>query len=293
MKHLAFFLLFLLLLCWFSGCAVTEQPDIAATTLPVYEFTARLCQGTGLTVTRLITESVSCLHDYTLQVQQMRQIQGAHAVVISGAGLEDFLEDALTSTHNIIDASHGLSLMDAGHSHIHEHEDQGHVHVEDPHIWLSVANAKLMAENICRGLQQLYPNHAGIFSSNLTLLLSDLDALQTYGEKALANLSCRELVTFHDGFSYLAESFDLHILHAIEEESGSEASAAQLKDLIRIVRDYSLPAVFTEVNGATSAADIVSSEATIPVFSLDMAVSGNSYFDAMYYNIDTLREALQ
>lgn len=291
MKHLAILLTFLLLLGCLSGCAA-ETTDIAATTLPVYEFTARLCDGTGLSVTRLVTESVSCLHDYTLQVRQMRAIQNAQAVVISGAGLEEFLEDALTGARNVIDASQGLSLMEGEHHHDHEH-DHGHVHGEDPHIWLSPENAKVMAQNICHSLEHLYPEHAEIFSSNLQALHRDLDALQAYGEQQLANLSCRELVTFHDGFSYLAESFALTILESVEEESGSEASAAQLMELIRIVKEHELPAVFTEINGAASAAEVIAAETGIKTFALDMAMSADSYFAAMYHNIDTLREALQ
>ena len=42
---------------------------------------------------------------------------------------------------------------------------------------------------------------------------------------SLESLSCRELITFHDGFSYFADAFDLTILRAMEEEAGSEASA--------------------------------------------------------------------
>ena len=289
MKHLAFFLAFLLLLSWLSGCSHYQEADIAASTLPVYEFTGRLCQGSGITVSCLVTENISCLHDYTLQVRQMRSIQSAEAVVISGAGLEDFLEDALSGAAHVIDASEGIRLSEADH---HHHED-AHSHAEDPHIWLSVANAKLMAENICQALADLYPQHRTLFQSNLTALLDDLDALQAYGEKTLGSLSCRELITFHDGFSYLAESFGLSILAAVEEESGSEASAAQLAELISLVQTHDLPAVFVEKNGADSAAKIIAAETEIHLFSLDMTLSGSSYFDAMYHNINTLQEALQ
>ena len=50
-KHLTILLILALLL---GGCAPRENADIAATTLPVYQFTTMLCEGTGLTVTRLI-----------------------------------------------------------------------------------------------------------------------------------------------------------------------------------------------------------------------------------------------
>ena len=84
------------LLIFFSGCTAREAPaQIAATTLPVYEFTSRLCEGTDLTVGRLVTESVSCLHDYSLNVRQVRTAESADLIVISGAGLEEFMEDLL------------------------------------------------------------------------------------------------------------------------------------------------------------------------------------------------------
>ena len=122
---------------------------------------------------------------------------------------------------------------------------------------------------------------------------TELDELQAYGEDALGDLSCRELVTFHDGFSYLAESFGLTILAAVEEESGSEASAKQLIHLAQLVRQHHIPSVFTEVNGSVSAADILSGEIGVQVYTLDMAMAGESYFAAMRYNIDQIREAMQ
>lgn len=273
-----------------TGCAPAEKAEIAATTLPVYEFTVRLCQGTGLSVTRLVTESVSCLHDYTLQVNQMRAIEGAEAIVISGAGLEDFLHDALEDQSASIEAAHGMELLCDAEA--HHHEDGHHHHEGDPHIWLSPVRAKTMAQNICEGLCEEFPEYTDIFRANLTALLSDLDALQSYGEQSLSSLSSRELVTFHDGFSYFAEAFDLTILKAVEEESGAEASASELIELIQLVHRYDLPAIFTETNGADAAAKIISAETGVPLFSLDMAMSGDSYFEAMYRNIDTIKEAL-
>ena len=150
-----------------------------------------------------------------------------------------------------------------------------------------------MAQNICRELCFLYPAHCELFESNLKLLISDLDALDAYGKAQLSGLSSRELITFHDGFSYFAESFDLHILRAIEEESGSEASAAQLIELINLVQDHHLSAIFVESNGADSAARIISAQTKVKIFTLDMAMASDSYFDAMYQNINTIKEALK
>ena len=298
MKKATLILTIILILTLFTGCGATPGGiTVATTTLPVYEFTSRLCEGSPIRVTRLITESVSCLHDYTLQVGQMRQIETAQAVIISGAGLEDFLSDALNDA-KIIDASANIELICPDEGNDHEHEDDhhhadGHHHENDPHIWLSPANAKIMAENIRDSLSRLFPEHQKVFQSNCQMLLDDLEQLHSYAQTALADLSCRELITFHDGFAYLAQEYDLTILEAVEEESGSEASAAELIRLIRLTRDHKLSAVFTEVNGADSAANIIAAETCANIYQLDMVMAGNSYFEAMYHNIDTLKEALQ
>ena len=287
-----FLLLLPLLLLW--GCTPKPSADIAATTLPVYDFTSALCQGTPLTVTRLVTEEVSCLHNYSLNVRQVQAAEAADVIVQSGAGLEEFLHDVLENK-SVIDASEGIDLLcaeeDEDHHEHHAHE--GHSHEEDPHIWLSPENAALMAENICRGLCQHYPQYQGVFQSNLPGLLEQLASLQAYGEQELAGLSCREMIPFHDGFSYFARSFGLTIVEAVEEESGSEASARELIHLIELVREHNLPAIFIEKNGSSSAASILSRETGAKVYTLDMAMSGSSYFDAMYHNIDTIKEALQ
>ena len=74
----------LLLISILSGCGQADKgAQIVATTLPVYEFTVRLCQDTDIQVTQLITENVSCLHDYALQVSQMRAIESAQIIVTS------------------------------------------------------------------------------------------------------------------------------------------------------------------------------------------------------------------
>ena len=287
-----FLLLLPLLLLW--GCTPKPSADIAATTLPVYDFTSALCQGTPLTVTRLVTEEVSCLHNYSLNVRQVQAAEAADVIVQSGAGLEEFLHDVLENK-SVIDASEGIDLLcaeeDEDHHEHHAHE--GHSHEEDPHIWLSPENAAVMAENICRGLCQHYPQYQGVFQSNLPGLLEQLASLQAYGEQELAGLSCREMIPFHDGFSYFARSFGLTIVEAVEEESGSEASARELIHLIELVREHNLPAIFVEKNGSGSAASILSRETGAKVYTLDMAMSGSSYFDAMYHNIDTIKEALQ
>ena len=87
-----------------TGCGSTETAGakstdtlLLATTQPMYELTQRIVGDTpGFQVEAMITEQVSCLHDYTITTQQMKKIEEADAVILSGAGLEDFMSSALS-----------------------------------------------------------------------------------------------------------------------------------------------------------------------------------------------------
>ena len=205
----------LLLALALTGCAQApasvDEACVAATTYPVWQFTCAVTEGTGLRVERVISEPVSCVHDYALSVEQMKILSRSRAVVISGLGLEDFMADVLPDGERCIDASAGIETLSAeAHDHDHDHDGHGHDHEHgeaDPHLWLDPARAGQMVRNIAAGLSGLYPAYAETFSRNAEAYCAELDKLLEDGRAALSGLSCRELVTFHDGFGYFAEAF--------------------------------------------------------------------------------------
>ena len=282
-RMIALLLAALFLLC-LPGCAKKEysegkpKTDLLATTQPVYQLTCALTDGTGLSVGLLISESVSCLHDYTLTVSQMEMIEQSGLVLESGLGLENFMEDVLRGKTRI-DISRNLDTLPG--------EDGA-----DPHWWLDPMRYKQAAELAAQELGAQYPEFADQISENLAAFCEKLSSLQDYGEQALSDLSCRQLVTFHDGFSYFADAFSLTIATAMEVESGSEPSAKELEEIISIVEENQIPVVFTEVNGEPGAAEVVAGEAGCAVRTLDMAISNRDYFAAMRQNIDIVKEAL-
>ena len=273
----------LLALCLLSGCADgsrAAQADILATTAPMAQIAGAVTAGSGLTVGTLISEPVSCLHDYALSVAQMEAVEQAKLVVCSGAGLEDFMGDALAGCETVIEASAGLELLPG---------EEGEA---DPHVWLAPENMIAMTRTVEAALAGLYPAQAALFAENADVLCRQLEELQTYGEEQLAELTCRKLVTFHDGFAYFARAFGLEIAAAMEIEAGSEPSARELEEIIRLIQAQDIPAVFTEINGTADAAELVARETGCAVFSLDTAIRTTNYLSAMRRNIDTIKEAL-
>ncbi|MGN0969757.1 MAG: metal ABC transporter substrate-binding protein, partial [Evtepia sp.] len=217
-------------------------------------------------------------------------LDGADAVLLSGAGLEDFLSDALSAAGDLlqVDCSQGVELLPS-------QEEPGE---SDPHYWMDPARACQMVENLAQGLSQLLPESADAFAANAQAAQEAILEAYAQEQEALADLSCRELITFHDGFSYFAEAFDLTILRSIEEESGSEASAQEVSQILQDVERHSLPAIFTEKNGSDSTAQVIQRESGAAIYQLDLLMSGDkdtdglaAYIAGMDANVAVIQEA--
>lgn len=296
MKKLFAPLCALVLLLSACGQPAASQPQdedtlhIVATTYPVYLFTTAVTEGAeGVEVSLLVKQQTSCLHDYTLTVSDMKAIEGADVIVMTGAGLEDFMDDALSASDSqVINCSEGIDLLPAQGHEGHDHDAE-----YDPHIWMDPANAQVMLGTIADQLGQITGQD---LQARCTEVQQQVEQASQQWKEQLTTLSDPKLITFHDGFQYFSRSFGLELLKAIEEEEGSEASAQEIKEIVSLVEQYHLPAIFTEVNGSGSTAQAISRESGCGVYQLNMIMSGDGtgiqpYLDAMQNNIDTIVEA--
>ena len=288
----------LLLTACGGGTAATPAPaeeddtlHILATTYPVYLFTTAVTEGVeGVEVTRLIREEISCLHDYTLTVNDMKAIEAADVIVMNGVGLEDFMADALASSDApVIDCSQGVELLPTL-----GHEDHDHDAEYDPHIWMDPDRAAQMVWNVATVLSEVDTMNGDLYTANASAAEARLQS-EVVGVEDPDILA--GLITFHDGFQYFAQATGLDLLKAIEEEEGAEASAAEIKEIVGLIGDYNIPAIFTEKNGSDATAQAISRETGCAVEQLDLIMSGDGsgiqpYVDAMNQNIDTILEAL-
>lgn len=268
-----------LIFAMLSGCGAPGDPEqqgdsILATTYPIYYLTARLTEGMeNVTVELMVSDAVSCLHDYTLTTEQMKKIERADLIVMNGGGLEDFMASALSGVpeENIIVAK--------DHS--------------DPHYWLDPQTYQAMGNSIAVALGERYPEQNKVLTYNQRVLTTDLAALQEELQGELSNLKSRELITFHDGFSWFAKAFDLTILASIEEEEGAEASAAEIRKICDLIEQHHIPAIFVEKNGSTNAAEIIARETGVKIYTLNTMMDGQTdYMTAMRENVQAVKEAL-
>ena len=301
--------------------------QLVATTYPVYLMAKEVTRDVeGITVTCMINQGVGCLHDYTLSIHDMKILDSADLLALSGAGLEESMADAIAAAGcPQIDCSVGVALLESSHEHDHDHGEEAeaandhdhgeteseadnheaetdydsHDHAHDNHIWMDPLRAGQMMMNLAEGLSQADPANAETYRSNAQNAQALLAQAKDEITASLAGLSCRDLITFHDGFAYFADTFGLTILRSIEEEAGSEASAHDVVEILEEIEHHQLPAIFTEVNGGTATAEMIQRECGIPIYALDMMMSGptegevgiQTYLDRIIQNAETIQEA--
>ena len=311
MKRVLAALLALVLLCACSPAPAQEdgQVNIVATTYPAYLAVLAVTEGVkGVSVSRLDTGSVSCLHDYTLTVNDMKKLSRADVIVLNGAGMEAFLADALASSDAaVLDCSEGIGLLPATG---HEGHDHGHHHVGDeaehfdPHYWMDAANMNTVVQSLFFRLQPLLPPEAVTRLADNTRRAVSLikDCELTCLQLAAQATGVVNLITFHDGFAYFAHALDLPLLRAIEEEAGSEASAREIVAVTALIREHEIPAIFTEVNGSDATARAIRRETGCAVLPLSMIMDGREpadgdpspiapYTEALLHNVTTVINA--
>ena len=279
------------LLLLLSGCAAAEgKLLVTATFYPLYVAALNITRGVeGVEVRCMAPAQAGCLHDYQLTTEDRRTLSDSDVIIHNGAGLEGFLDKLLPIlSANAVEASEGIALLPGGH------EDE-----ENAHVWVSITGMIAQVENIARGLSRADPDHAELYAQNAADYVARLEALHQEMREALAPFGGMPIVTFHEAFDYFAADFDLVIAAVVELDHGSAPSAKELANVVAIIKEQNVCALFAEPQYEDTSVDILSRETGVPVYLLDPAVSGvvepeayDAYMDVMRQNMVTLVEAL-
>lgn len=298
LKDISFFILSAILLVMFSGCSAGGKDKSAAgdnkltivtSFYPMYVQTINIARDIpGVEVVNMTEPQTGCLHDYPLTTDDMKLLENARIFVINGAGMEAFMEKVTGQMKDlkIVEAAKGIPLI--------EEEGEG-----NPHVWVSISMAIQQVNNITEQLAAFDPYHADRYKANGEAYVRKLEDLKTKMHTALDSLKSRNIVTFHEAFPYFAKEFNLNIKAVIEREPGTEPSAQELADTVKIIKDTGIRALFAEPQYSAKAADTIALETGARVYSLDPVVTGeangdyDAYIRAMENNMKILQEALK
>ncbi|MDQ0164420.1 iron/zinc/copper transport system substrate-binding protein [Bacillus horti] len=173
--------------------------------------------------------------------------------------------------------------------------------MEDPHAWLDPKNVMIYAENIKDALVQADPDHADQYEANLKDYLAELEELDTWIKEEVEQIPAgqRMVIISESALKYFARGYDFQYNSIWEINAHEEGSPRQIENLINVIEENEIPAVFLETSVNPSAMERVASEAGIEiagrVYTDSVGGSGTgaeTYIDMMKRNVETFVEGL-
>jgi zinc/manganese transport system substrate-binding protein len=211
----------------------------------------RAIGGEGVVVDALVGPDADA-HVFQPTPADARRLAQAQVVVVMGQGFEGWMTRLVRSAAYkgpVVTASQGIrgrrmpEAKAGGHSHGHSHANE-----IDPHMWHDPRRAQQMVRTIADALAKADPARAAAFRAGADAYVAQLQDLDRWAEARFAALAPdqRRIVTSHDSFGYLAERYGLTVLSPQGISTEAEATAQQVAQLIRQVRDRQVRAIFVE-----------------------------------------------
>jgi zinc/manganese transport system substrate-binding protein len=173
----------------------------------------------------------------------------------------------------------------------------GDVHaLGNPHFMLDPRNVKIIAANIARRLSQLEPTLASQFQERQRAFDAALDARIAVWQSTLAPYRGAKIVTYHNDFVYLAQSFGLEVVEKLEPKPGIAPSPAHLARVIAKMKETGARVILIQPFQNRRTAETVARQTNATVLDLPQqpgAITGTgTYFELMDYIVRTLATAL-
>lgn len=255
--------------------ALAEPPKVVVDIAPIHALAAQVMEGVGEPA--LLLEQDANPHSVQLKPSQARMLADADLVIWVGPELSPWLEHTVEG----LGATGSLILMDHPATHLrpfarpvgaaqpehddehddehsdehdddhggeeHEAEDDGHAHgAMDPHLWMSVDNARAWLAVFAEDFAARDPENAETYRANATRAQAGIDDLTARIEAHLAPVAGAEIITFHASFGYFADRFPITIAGSVRPGDATSPSAAALAKLEDLVATHDIACAFAE-----------------------------------------------
>lgn len=310
-------LLFLSLLLT-AGCGAGERRPaehlVAASFLPVYDFTAQLAGGLPGVRVVMVAGAAASPHGVALTPGDFRELARAEVIVRHGLRIDAWLDEAVLEAAGIAGKATVIELADgvplsalrsppggAGEADTlllgDLHPRPAWLDTLNPHLWVSPVLAGWEVKYLVRRLAAALPEYADSIEARGNRILARLDSL-TAEFRSLARRGDRPgLVAYHDEMRYFARDTGFSLLGVIEASEGIPPGPRHLDDLRRRMKAAPPVAIAVEPFSPKTTVSTLAKETGVPVILFDPAGVGEpvagAYFRAMERNLATLRAVVE
>ena len=284
--------LLILLFSTVAQAQTVKQPGplrIGVTLHPYYSWTANVVGNlAGYEVRALLPGDIDA-GDYQPRPQDIKRLVDLDAVVVNGLGHDDFIFPMLKASGNtrvtivrvnaetpVIRASRGRGV--------------------NSHTFISFSNAIQQTYAIQRALARLRPQDGPALQQNAAGYARRLRTIKAKAASQLADATITRVVTVHDGYGYLLQEFGLEVGGVVQPSHGLTPSAAELRDMVAILKREKIPVVFSEATFPEPLLNVLREEAGVTVHVISHIAFGpftaDKFEREMQQNVETMIRAL-
>lgn len=268
---------------------------VIASFYPLYEFSRNI--GGDKAKVSVFTPVGIEPHDWEPSTGDLISLKGSDVFVYNGGGMEPFVDKIIGSGeyHNV------LFVDTTQHIELAVHDEDGHDHPSDPHVWLDPIHAKAQVAVIKDAMIKVDADNAQYYEDNANAYSAKLDALDSKIKTELSGCAKDTIVPFHNAFSYFGARYAIHVhaLSGIAPES--EATASDLKEIIDFIKENQIKIIFAEELVDPKLAQILADEAGAQILLLsplegitqEEQERGVTYLDKMEENLMNIKIALE
>lgn len=264
--------------------AAAEPPRVVVDIAPVHALVAQVMDGVA--EPDLLLAQDANPHAVQLRPSQARMLADADLVIWVGPDLSPWLSDTIA----VLGDADTLVLMDLpattlrdlapeigavspeqGHDHGHDedgHDDHAHGD-EDPHVWLSVDNARAWLGLFAEDFAARDPDNAAAYRANAARAQDEIDRLAARIDARLAPLAGAEILTFHDAFGYFADRFPIAIAGSVRPGDATAPSAAALAAVETLVTTHGVTCAFAEPGFDPALIEAIAGDTGLRIGTLD------------------------
>lgn len=249
-----------------DGDAAGSGPHVVATTTIVGDVVAQVVEDAGRV--DVLMAPGQDPHGFSPSAQQAGLLREADLVVANGLQLEesllDVLEDAEADGVEVLHVAEHVDPLAFGET--EEEHDDGHDHGgEDPHIWFDPMRMAEAARVISTAVAEVDgATDDEDWQERGEEVALTLEALheEVVGILEVVPDDCRQLVTNHDALGYFAARYDFEVVATVLPGTSTDVdpSAREFGELVELLGESRVPAIFAENTQSTRLADALAEE---------------------------------
>ncbi len=283
----------LLLLMISTNTQAGKPAKVLVSIKPLHSIISHITSG--INQTELLLQQQQSPHDFQLRPSQKRRINQADILFYSSDSIEGFIP-ALKNTSgalSFIELSRIPTIKTLPLRSFHSHHQHSSAHNIDGHIWLSVENARIIANYVTQMLSKLSPEYAEHYVQNLNALLLQLDELQQQNRQTLNQYQSTPYLVYHDAFQYFEQENNLNNAYFVTTSPQHSPGIKRVKALRQLINDKNIQCVFYEPPSMPALLTTLTENTNLTLAALDPAgvqiPSGKAhYFKLMRQTATTL-----